>query len=42
VIEEHVVVRTQTEDVIRGVRSAVRGSERPDVRGFRVRTGKTF
>ncbi len=32
VIEEHVMVRAQAEDVVCGVRAFVRGTERPDLR----------
>jgi hypothetical protein len=36
VVEEHVVVRAQAQDVVWRARPVVRGPERPDVRGLRV------
>ncbi len=32
VVEEHVMVRAQAEDVVYGVRAIVRGAEQPDMR----------
>ena len=36
VVEEHVMVGAQAEDIVRRVRPVVRGTERPDVRGLRL------
>lgn len=41
-VEQHVVVRTQTEHVVSGVGSVKRATERPDVRSFSVRPCRRF
>lgn len=38
VVEEDVVIGTQAENVVRGVRAVVRRAERPDVGSLRIRT----
>ena len=42
VVEEHVVVGTEAEDVVRCVRPVVRCSERLNVRGLRVGSGEAL
>ena len=42
VVNEYVVVGTQAEDVDLRVRPVVRGPERPDVRGFHIRSGEAL
>ena len=41
-VEEHVVVRTQTQYIVRGIPPMVWRTERPDVCSLFIRTGKTL
>ena len=42
VVEEHVVVGTQAQDVVLRIWPVVRRPERPDVRGLRVGSGEAL